>query len=75
MSYGEIDTEGDYVDTHNNPFSARMMGRNAENAASYTTRQAAIARGQHFRSGINSEALFHLMSGNPEAARQTWIHA
>lgn len=75
IAYGEVDASGGYAGEHNNPFAARRMGRNADNESTYTTVKAARLRGQHFRSGINSEALAHLMSGNPEAARQSWIHA
>lgn len=73
MAYGELDAEGEYAGTHNNPFSTRVMGRHAGNEADYTTRAAARARGEHFRTGITSEAMLNLMAGNRPAAKQAWV--
>lgn len=73
IAYGELDAEGEYAGEHANPFSTRKMGRSAANEADYTSVGASRSRGQHFRSGITSESMMLLMSGQREQAKQAWV--
>ena len=73
IAYGELDTEGEYAGSHNNPFSTRVMARTPDKA-DYLSPKAAASRGAHFRAGITSESLGLLLQGDRPAAKEAWIH-
>lgn len=71
-AYGEVDEQGDYAGTHNNPFSAQAMSRQPGDV-NYLSPKSASVRGEHFRSGINSSALARLLEGDRPGARRDWV--
>lgn len=78
IAYGEVDSAGEYVGEHANPFSERKMGRSGDPAqdADYLSKKASKQRAAHFRAGISSEALSVMLSGGTrEEGKEAWIRS